>query len=258
MREEHLLPAHGRMTCTACFGEQVNWGRTRAKSGDGWTLDNNPCAWGSRNPRFLLLGFSKGERQSRDILARRHNDIPYAGFRERLTGGLQQLGMLATDDRIDNHIRSDETDWAFGSVVRCALAKDGKKSGSIIPASVTSASFEAWQARCTDLYLSKLPSRLQLVIMLSNDDGYIEQCRQRITRLHPSTRKINDVAYGDGRVAWVHVVHFGGQAFNHMADWMSCAGNKAGRKGTLARQAVECALSANRNIDTRGSDATRA
>jgi hypothetical protein len=189
-----------------------------------------------------LLGFSKGERQTRDILGMRHEDIPYAGFRDRLTAGLKKLGLLAPADTIDAHIRSGEPDWAFGSLVRCTLAKDGEKSGMIIPSSVRSTSYEMWRQKCTDLYLSKLPSRLQVVVMLSNDDGYIETSRRRIRALHPAIRDINPVAYGDSRVTWVHIVHFGGQAFNRMRDWMTGADNKAGRKGRWAAEAVQKAF----------------
>ena len=236
------LPSHGRIVCTACFDGKAIWGKSRVASDDGWTLDYNPCAWGAQNPRFLLLGFSKGERQSAGILTNEHDKIPYAGFRPRLTAGLQKLGLLAPTDMIEAHIRNDEPDWAFGSVVRCTLAKDGKKSGTIIPSSTGSASYEGWRRQCTGLYLSKLPPRLQLVIMLSNDDGYIEDCRERIVELHPDTRKINPVAYGDGHVTWVHIIHFGGQAFNHMRDWMAGSDNKAGKKGKWAIEAVQQAL----------------
>ncbi len=92
---EAALPAHGRIHCSACFNGQTTWGKSVADSDDGWTLDNNPCAWGSRNPRFLLLGFSKGGRQTTNILARPHEEIPYAGFRPRLTEGMRLLGLLA-------------------------------------------------------------------------------------------------------------------------------------------------------------------
>jgi hypothetical protein len=78
--------------------------------------------------------------------------------------------------------------------------------------------------------------------MLSNDDRYMAACQDRIAQLHPRTQEINSVAYGDGRVTWVHIIHFGGQAFNHMRDWMAGADNKAGSKGNEAVQAVQQAL----------------
>ena len=188
------------------------------------------------------MGFSKGDRQSVGILTKQHNDIPYEGFRPRLTGGLRKLGMLDPTDTIEAHIRSDEQDWAFGSLVRCTLAKGGRKSGTIIPSSTNAQTYATWRNKCTDLYVPKLPPRLQVVVMLSNDDAYVTACRERITELHPSTRKINSVAYGDGRVTSVHIIHFGGQGFNHMGDWMAGANNKAGLKGKLAVQAVRQAL----------------
>ncbi|MER9507207.1 hypothetical protein [Mesorhizobium sp. M0579] len=242
MPYENLLPPHGRMKCEACFSNGAEWGTTSISAADGWTLDNNPCAWGARNPRFLILGFSKGERQSRGILGKRHDGIPYAGFRPRLTKGLQTLGLLAEGDTIDAHIRPNEPDWAFGSVVRCTLAENGKKSGTIISSAATASGYLEWRDRCTDLYLSNLPPRLQIVVMLSNDDQYIESCRTRITDLHPGTQRINDVAYGNGQVTWVHIVHFGGQGFNHMNDWTNLADNTAGRKGKCAVSAVRKSL----------------
>lgn len=230
------------MACTACFSGVAVWGRTKIQSEDGWSLENNPCAWGAKDPRFLLLGFSKGDRQSKDILAKRHDAIPYAGFRDRLTSGLRMLTLLDQEDTLDNHIRAGEQDWAFGSLVRCSLAKDGRKSGTVISSSAAARSYEEWRDRCTDLYLSRLPPKLQVVIMLSNDASYVKSCRGRVAKLHPGTREINEVAYGDGRVTWVHIVHFGGQGFNHMRDWTDLADNTAGRKGRAARDAVLEAL----------------
>ena len=242
MSTEPLLPPHGRMACTACFPGGAVWGRTKIQSEDGWSLENNPCAWGAQSPRFLLLGFSKGERQSKDILAKRHDAIPYAGFRDRLTAGLRMLTLLGEGDTLDTHIRADEQDWAFGSLVRCSLAKDGRKSGTVKSSSATARRYEEWRDRCTDLYLTRLSPRLQIVLMLSNDASYMKSCRERITRLHPGTREINEVAYGDGKVTWVHIVHFGGQGFNHMNSWTALADNTAGRKGRAARDAVLEAL----------------
>lgn len=236
------LPPHGRIACATCFGGCADWGRSITASEDGWTLENNPCAWGSRNPRFMVLGFSKGERQSKDILAKRHDDIPFAGFRDRVAGGLRRLGLLDERRDLDDLIRADEPDWAFGSLVRCSAAENGRKSGRIIGASSRAASYLAWRDACTERFLSHLPDRLQVVVMLSNGDEYIESCRKRITSLHPDTRPINDVAYGDGRVTWVHVVHFGGPGRNHMNNWMAFADNTAGRKGRLALEAVTRAL----------------
>src|SRR5262249_14280893 len=138
--EPNLLPPHGRIACDHCFKEPVQWGRS-SREVEGWLLENNPLAWGARNPRYLLLGFSKGTRQCADLLLRPINEIPYAGFRPRLTDALRTLGLLPAGDTIDAHIRPDEPDWAFGSVVRCSVAKFDPvaskylKSGDVIAAS---------------------------------------------------------------------------------------------------------------------------
>src|SRR5689334_11404637 len=48
-----LLPAHGRISCGACFKTPGAWGRT-SRDEDGWLLENNPLAWGSRDPLTLV------------------------------------------------------------------------------------------------------------------------------------------------------------------------------------------------------------
>jgi hypothetical protein len=139
--ESHrLLPPHGRIHCSTCFRSEVEWGRSLIEA-NGWILENNPMAWGSRCPRFLVLGFSKGVRQCADLLAASHDDVPYRGFRGKLTEVLHTLRLLDSDDTVDAHIRADEPDWAFGSVVRCSVAKvdpltgRAAKSGDVIGAS---------------------------------------------------------------------------------------------------------------------------
>lgn len=238
-----LLPPHGRIACSACFADGALWGRS-SRAEDGWLIENNPLAWGSRNPRIMLLGFSKGTRQCADLLSRPIESIPFAGFRPRLTQAMQVLGLLAADDSIDAHIRANESDWAFGSVVRCSVAKFDTvserylKSGDVIASSAHRQSGQDWIGQCTKRFLGTLPSRLHTVILLSNDDAYVEACFGRIRAMHPRTRRINQIAYGDGRVIWVHIVHLGGTGFNHMASWLEGKPNKQGRKRDLAVAAL--------------------
>lgn len=241
------LPPHGRISCSTCFSGQAEWGRTSREEG-GWILENNPCAWGSIDPRYLVLGFSKGTRQCKDLLAQRHEDIPAAGFRPKLTSALRVLGLMSPDEKVEDHFRADEVDWAFGSVVRCSIAKinpgTGKpeKSGNVIAESARRQDGSDWIGQCMSQWLRSLPPRLQIVVLLSNDDEYVDACFQRIRQLHPPTHRINDVAYGDGRVTWVHIVHVGGPGINHIEDWLAGAENKQGRKRRLALEAL-CARS---------------
>jgi hypothetical protein len=238
-----LLPAHGRVACSVCFPKDAQWGVSYLQQ-DGWLLENNPLACGARNPKTLLLGFSKGVRQSSDLLERSVEDVAYAGFRSRVTQALQLLGLLLPDDEIENHFRADEPDWGFGDVVRCSIAKldsaTGKylKSGDVIPASARRAGGADWIGNCMRRFLATLPPRLETVILLSNDDAYVDACFDRVHRLHPNTRRINEVAYGTGKVVWVHMVHFGGTGFNHMTSWLEGKPNKQGRKRDMAIAAL--------------------
>lgn len=237
------LPKHGRLACTKCFAGQAEWGRTSQNHG-GWVLENNPMAWGSQNPRVLVLGFSKGTRQCESLLTRCHDSVPFSGFRVKLTSALQVLGLLGVHENIDDHINESDPDWAFGSVVRCSVAKidpdTGKpeKSGDVIAASAKRGESEDWIGRCMEQFLGRLPPRLETVVLLSNDDSYVDACFDRIQRLHPRTRRMNDVAYGDGRVTWVHIVHVGGPGINHITSWLTGASNKQGRKRGLAVAAL--------------------
>lgn len=236
-----LLPPHGRLSCSVCFGGDADWGRSAIGDSDGWVLEHNPCSWGSRNPKFLVLGFSKGERQCKNIRNRQHEDIPFDGFRPRLTSALQVLGLMRSGDTIDAHLRPDEPDWAFGSLVRCSLSLRGKKSGNVIPASSRQGNHQLWFDNCTRRFLSGLPDRLRAVVMLSTDKDYISRCLERVSVIRPGTRRINRIAYGDKQITWVHVVHFGGQGFNHMNAWLAGSPGKSGDDMRLAVSALRSA-----------------
>jgi hypothetical protein len=239
-----LLPPHGRVRCTACFSGKVQWGISSLNE-DDWMLENNPLALGTCNPKKLLLGFSKGIRQSSELLVRRVEDVAFAGFRSRITHAMQVLGLLPPDDMIENHFRADDPDWAFGDVIRCSVAKWDPvskrhlKSGDVISASARRVKGADWIGNCMGRFLTKLPPRLETVILLSNDDAYTDACFDRVRRLHPKTRRINQVAYSDGRVVWIHVVHFGGTGFNHMTSWLEGKANKQGRKRDMAVAALK-------------------
>jgi hypothetical protein len=157
---------------------------------------------------------------------------------------MRVLGLLGEYDSIENHFRSGEPDWGFGSVVRCSIAKrdpaSGRylKSGDVISASARRKGASDWIGNCMGKYLAKLPPRLTIIILLSNDDAYMQACFERVHYLHPMVKWVNDVAYGDGRVLWVHVVHFGGPGANHIESWLEGRPNKQGKKRALAVAAV--------------------
>ena len=191
-----------------------------------------------------MLGFSKGIRQSSELLTESVENIAFAGFRSRLTEGMRTPGLLRKHDSIENHFRSDEPDWAFGSVIRCSIAKldhasgNYLKSGEVISASAHRKRGSDWIGNCMQKFLADLPPRLRIIVLLSNDDAYVQACFERVSRLHPMIERINDVAYGDGRVLWLHVVHFGGPGVNHIRSWLEAQTNKQGRKRDLVVAAV--------------------
>ncbi|MEH2576516.1 hypothetical protein [Bradyrhizobium sp. AZCC 1708] len=237
------LPPHGRINCSRCFPGGAKWGNTSLEQ-DGWILENNPLAWGARNPRYLVLGFSKGARQCERLLVAPHDEVPFAGFRHNLTAILRKLGLLALEHSIDDRIRESEVDYAFGSLIRCSVAHINpttgvaSKSGDIINRLSRRSSSNDWALNCMRQFLTELPSRLEVVILLSNDTNYIDACFRQLRSLHPSMKRINSVAYSDGRVTWIHTVHGSPLAQSHINAWLD-GGNTA--QGLKQRAAVEAA-----------------
>lgn len=244
------FPEHGRIDCAACFSsEQAEWGRT-VQTADGWMLEHNPLHWGASNPRIMVLGFSKGARQSESLRSTPVNDIPYRGFRTNLSKALQVLGLLSTGDRVDNHIHAKEPDWAFASMSRCSISAidpetgESRKSGDVINRLASGGPGAGWFGTCVRRHLGALPFRLQVVVLLSNDDAYVDFCFNMLKALHPGLRRLNDVAYTDGKVTWVHIVHVGGPGANHIQAWLDGSPGKQGDKRRMAVEAVKRALGA--------------
>jgi hypothetical protein len=90
-----------------------------------WQAVNDPGAWGSSAPKILILGFSKGFTQAGAYRTGKFEDVPFKGMRPRLTEMLQSLGLLSNREAIDTKMLASEKDFAFGSLVRCSLARRG-------------------------------------------------------------------------------------------------------------------------------------
>lgn len=211
------LPKHGRIACGRCFGgNSVDWGHTSYEPGDGWSVINNPMAWGSRTPSILVLGFSKGGNQNDEILERHHNEVAFRGGRANLSKILETLGLKPSHRTIDQLIAEPQGDFAFGSLVRCSVKKrDGDgwlMSGKDIMSScLRDRQMGTVISNCISEFLSDLPASVRLVVMLGNDIKYIEGCYSAISENRPGTKRINAVAYGDERVVFAHAVHFKAQ-----------------------------------------------
>ena len=239
-----MLPQHGVIECTRCFRDHhVKFGEALEFDG-GWRLENTPASWGSRNPVVLILGFSKGENQSRAGLD--FDSIPFRGFRSNLTKILQGLELLSSGDEIDRHIHADEQDFGFGSLLRCSISKwnqsknEWAKSGDVIETIASDPHGACFLTNCADQFLKDLPSRLKLIVMLSNSDSYMQLCRRTITNLHCDVKQLNEVAYGNEGVTCVHVIHPSGSSGRHIPTWLAMSTDtRQGLKGVLAHQAVE-------------------
>ncbi|MEY9441695.1 hypothetical protein [Bradyrhizobium elkanii] len=234
------LPSHGRISCTRCFSSGATWGATYIEQ-NGWILENNPLSWGSDNPRYLVLGFSKGTRQCDLLQSAQHDQIPFAGFRHNVTAIVRKLGLLGPNEQIEDRIQDKEQDFGFGSLIRCSVAhldpvtNKPLKSGDIIGRLSKRTAGNDWVYNCMHNFLSRLPPRLEVVVLLSNDDSYIEACFSRLRNLHPGLRRINSVAYSDGQVTWIHTVHGSPLAQSHINAWL--AGNRT-IQGEKQRSAI--------------------
>jgi hypothetical protein len=238
------LPPHGRIDCALCFPSAPPWGG--AYSRHGWRLERNPCAWGSRDPVVLVLGFSKGVNQTRGIVEAEgtaYDDIPFRNMRPNLTKILQRLSLLRPGDTIGHHINAGEPNFGFGSLIRCSVSKldeaTGRylKSGDIIHA-LAHQPDQDFLGRCVHRFLARLPDRLRLVIMLSNDDTYVDACAEAIARVHPALLRVNPVAYRTHGVTWVHVVHPSGASGKHIPMWLEATSGKQAAKREWAIAAV--------------------
>ena len=239
------LPEHGRVPCSKCFPGPTVWNETELLM-DGWHVVNNPMSWGTATPQFLVLGVSKGTTQCDAIAAKPHDEVPFDGFRPALTRALQALGLLRSTETIVDKISAAEQEWGFGSMVRCALglpkADDTiERSGSVVQRLAAMPIEASWITRCSSTFLRVLPASLQVVVLLSNDDKYVDACFAAIQRLRPGTRRINSVSYSDGQITWIHIIHVGGPGKNHIAAWFEGEGTQ-GDKRRAAQAAVRHAL----------------
>lgn len=238
-----MLPPHGRLSCADCFPDQrAQWGETLLERA-GWRLTNNPMAWGGPRPEILVLGFSKGATQDAAILTKRHEDVAFARGRKSLGQILRTLGLLAVGRSVDDLIAAPDGPIAFGSLIRCSVAKsDGKggwyqSGGDILGACLADKSFGDIVTNCIRRYLADLPDSLKLVVMLGNGADYIDGCRRAIASVRPGIRSVNDVAYGDDQVMFVHTVHFAAQG-RLVPEWCEADEGTQAVKRKLAQQAI--------------------
>ncbi len=236
-----MLPAHGWILCRRCFtakGDELYLGQG---SPPPWRLEATSAAWGSTNPTVMVLGFSKGARQSKPVP---FEEIPFAGMRPQLSRILRALGLLAPSDSVERHFGPNEPDFHFGSLIRCSVAgwhkdkRDYRKSGGqILERFLKDASCRRTAETCARTYLGSLPKRTRLVLMLGNSDEYAAQCMALMSQVNPAVQRINAVSYGNDTVTWVHALHPAAQG-SYLNDWLEARPCAVGRKFAPALEGV--------------------
>ena len=228
---------HGRLQCRLCFN-----GSEETLSVGDWRLRNNPGYYGSSDPEILILGFSKGANQNRVAQDGNFDKIAFAGARHRLKAVLETLKLMPTDRSIDALMTAREKQYGIASLVRCSFCKmkNGvcKTSGDVIPSAFTNESTLPIIQRCASAYLSKLPVRVKLVILLATSDSYIAKTKFIFSQLYANALDINDVAFRAGGALWIYATH-PSPGNGHFDSWVSGgAETPSGRKRILALQAL--------------------
>jgi hypothetical protein len=228
------FPTHGKVGCQICFPS----GQSVVTAG-AWTARNDPGHWGSSNPRILVLGFSKGKTQADAYAQRAFDEVAFDRMRDRLAQILYRLDLLKSGEEINSKFRPDEKEFAFASLVRCSVVRQGTTSGALVVKAFEEPQGLRFVRTCSTRFLSILPERLGLVLMLGTNDRYIEHARELIRSLHGEITQFNPVAYGDSRVIWVHAAHPSG-ANGHFMEWLSgdAAASRPAWKRELAKQAI--------------------
>ena len=236
-----MLPGHGWIRCRRCFsvkGDEIYLG-----GGDPapWRLEANSAAWGSPDPEVIVLGFSKGARQSRPLP---FEAIPFAGMWPSLTKILRALKLLESTDCVERHFRPDEQRFHFGSLIRCSVSgwdrqkqAYSKSGGQILERFLKHPSCHSASVTCARTYLGSLPDRVRLVLMLGNSDDYIQRCMRLMESSHPGIRRLNAVSYGTDGITWVHALHPAAQG-SYLADWLGRRECPVGRKFAPALEGV--------------------
>ena len=104
---------------------------------------------------------------------------------------------------------------------------------------------------CADRFLKDLPAETKLVVLfgLGTKKNYVTEARKVIQHARPGRpwRTINEVAYTDGLVTFVHVEHFASQG-RLIPDWCgepnAKKGNAISARAQLSRLAYEAVQTA--------------
>jgi hypothetical protein len=172
------------------------------------------------------LGFSKGSTQADIYKEGKFEEVAFGGpARDRLDNVLKRVGLIPDTGHVTAEIENPNSDFSFGSLVRCSLTRETDKgthasSGELILKSFREVSDVL--DTCMEQYLTNLPKCTKLVLLLGVTDKYIDNCYEKIKRLYPSVTRINSVSYGDSDRVFLHLTH-PSPLNGHLSNWK--AGN---------------------------------
>lgn len=256
------LPMHGPIDCTRCLSspERVKFGITTEEAQDGsWRIISNPLAWGSVEPKILVLGFSKGPTQVKAINdamqdAAAFDQIAFKGKRREVGMILAHIGAVREPHdgdfkgMVDRIIADKNSGFHFGSLVRCAVERYNYEKGGWTGrhgnlADLTKTDFGLKVAKkCTSRFLGTLPEKTKLVVLFGNSPAYVKAVRKLVEKARDvKCRMVNEVAYTDESFTFVHVVHFSVR-FNLVPNWLGAKEGTSKKKGLMAREAAMEAL----------------
>lgn len=258
------LPTHGRIGCSICHSEPIEFDESRTVSADAsWRITANPLSWGNPDPEILVLGFSKDPSQAGPLSTLPHNEIPYRRGRKQVGKILAHVGLFpATEpDRLRELVSQAIADtrgrFGWGSLVRCTVErfdynrKEWVGSGGMIDEFMDHEFGKTNSNACAQRFLGDLPSKTKLVVMfgLGSRQSYVTTARKVIEAARPGRwRTLNEVAYTDGRVTVVHVEHFASQGAD-IPNWLGLNNHPRSRLGLIAREAVIIGLAAHVTLD---------
>jgi len=205
------------MSCRICWKPDEG---TEKEFHDGkWRLVNDPGYWGAPDPKFLVLGMTKGTTQAREMSESFRNGTfdtaAFAGFRPRLLEALQIVGLMQGVQDIDPYLTAASRDWGFASIVRCSLTardQNGTYRGNSGPVIRGMRSPEGAQimSACVKEHLTRLGPRTRLIVLLGNDENYFRAIRQAMLSVFGSYDTLpgaGQVAFKSGGRLFVHIGH---------------------------------------------------
>lgn len=202
---------HGPIGCRRCWSPD-----SEVQERGDFRLVHDPGHWGASDPTTLILGISKGNTQSHAFAKEPFEQVAFKGIRSRILEILRSVNLLADESplQFERRFGSDESDFAFASVVRCLLTGMNRKKGvhtaespCVLPAFRSGSEAFSFVANCVDQHLTNLSLRTKLVLLLGNTGSYISALREIISIKRGRVVPINAVGYWAADVKFVHLAH---------------------------------------------------